>query len=187
MMWSLADDALLAGMAAGDAEASTAFVERFQRRIFGLALTIVGDRRTAEDVAQEAFLRAWRHGATYDARRGSVATWLLSITRNLAIDAMRVRTPRPVETDELLALAAPAVNAEPGALAVAHDDADRLRIAIAELPLEQRRAIVLAGILGLSAREVAERERIPLGTAKTRIRAAMQRLRSALVREERPE
>jgi RNA polymerase sigma-70 factor (ECF subfamily) len=186
-MWSVADDALLAGMAAGDPDAAAAFVARFQRRVYGLAVTIMRDAPAAEDVAQEALVRAWRHGATYDARRGSVATWLLAITRNLAIDAMRVHRPSALDPDDLLALSGPAAGREPGDMAVAGEDADRLRGALADLPSEQRHAIVLAGILGMSAREIAEREGIPLGTAKTRIRTAMIRLRSALVTEERAE
>jgi RNA polymerase sigma-70 factor (ECF subfamily) len=185
-MWSVADDALLAGMTAGDPDAAAAFVARFQRRVFGLAITIVGDPRTAEDVAQEALLRAWRHGSTYDPRRGSVVTWLLSITRNMAIDVMRVRRPTAVDPDTLLDHLS-TDDAGPPEMVVAYDDAERLRIALGTLPSEQRRAVVLAGIGGLSAREVAEREGIPLGTAKTRIRTAMQRLRLALVTPERAE
>jgi RNA polymerase sigma-70 factor (ECF subfamily) len=186
-MWSVTDDALLAGMTAGDPDAAAAFVARFQRRVFGLAITIVGDPRTAEDVAQEALLRAWRHGSTYDPRRGSVVTWLLSITRNMAIDVMRVRRPTAVDPDALVGLLLTDTDAGPPELAAAHDDAARLREALTTLPPEQRRAVVLAGIGGLSAREVAESEGIPLGTAKTRIRSAMQRLRVALVTPERAE
>ena len=92
-MWSVSDDALVAGLAAGDQDAASAFVGRFQRRVFGLARTIVSDDRAAEDIAQEAFVRAWKHAGAYDARRGSVVGWLLTITRNLSIDAVRVRRP----------------------------------------------------------------------------------------------
>lgn len=186
-VWNVTDDALLAGLAAGDPDAASGFVSRFQRRVFGLAVTITNDARMAEDVAQEAFLRAWRHGTTFDPRRGSVATWLLAITRNLAIDAMRVRRPIAIDTDSLIALAAPARGPGPAEAVAAGDDAARLRNAISGLPDDQRRAIVLAGLLGLSGSEVAEHEGIPLGTAKTRIRAAMGRLRSALTSEERAE
>ncbi|MEX0663228.1 MAG: sigma-70 family RNA polymerase sigma factor [Acidimicrobiia bacterium] len=186
-MWSVADDALLAGMVAGDTGAAAAFVARFQRRVFGLAITIVGDPRTAEDVAQEALVRAWRHGAAYDPRRGSVATWLLAITRNLAIDVMRVRRPAPMDPDALVELPVRDGAAGPPELAAMHEDGDRLRQALTTLPDDQRRAIVLAGIAGFSAREVAESEGIPLGTAKTRIRTAMLRLRSVLVTQERAE
>lgn len=186
-MWNLADDALLAGMVAGDADATEAFVGRFQRRVFGLAVVMTGDRRMAEDVAQEALVRAWRHGATYDPRRGSVVTWLLTITRNLCIDSLRVRRASPMAPDDLSDLSFPATGRDPGDLAGANDDARRVHAAIAELPEEQRRAIVLAGLLGRSAREVSAIEGIPLGTAKTRIRTAMLRLRAALTTDERAE
>ena len=74
------------GLAAG-----ATFVHRFERRVFGLAVSITRDRGLAEEVAQEAFLRAWRAAGSYDPARGSVVTWLLTITRNLAIDAVRAR------------------------------------------------------------------------------------------------
>ena len=77
-MWAVSDDALLAGLATGDPDAAAAFLQRFQRRVFGLAVTIVGDPRAAEDISQEAFVRAWRHAGAYDSRRGTVATWLLT-------------------------------------------------------------------------------------------------------------
>ena len=85
-MWPLSDEALVAGFAAGDTDAATAFVRRYQARVFGLAVTMVGDPTVAEEIAQEAFTRAWRRADSYDARRGRVVTWLLAITRNLAID-----------------------------------------------------------------------------------------------------
>src|SRR5690349_15919990 len=83
----IGDPELLERMAAADEPATAEFVRRFQRRVYGLALTIVVDPAAAEDVAQEALLRAWRHAGAYDPRRGSVVTWLLTITRNAAIDA----------------------------------------------------------------------------------------------------
>jgi RNA polymerase sigma-70 factor (ECF subfamily) len=186
-MWSVSDDTLVAGMAAGDAEAASAFVRRFQRRVFGLARTIVFDDRAAEDVAQEAFLRAWRHAAAYDPRRGSVIGWLLTITRNLAIDSVRVRRPAALDPMMLMLFDHESTDRGPADLAQLDDDTSRLRAALARLPEEQGRAIVLAGLLGYTAREVGEIEDIPLGTAKTRIRTALQRLRVALVTEERTE
>ena len=186
-MWSVSDDALVAGMAAGDADAASAFVRRFQRRVFGLARTIVFDDRAAEDVAQEAFLRAWRHAAAYDARRGSVVGWLLTITRNLAIDSVRVRRPTALDPVILALLDRESAERSPHDLAQLEDDTARLRVALSRLPEEQGRAVVLAGLLGYTAREVGEIEGIPLGTAKTRIRTALQRLRAALVTEERAE
>lgn len=184
-MWTVSDEALLAGMAAGDADAATAFVERFQRRVFGLALTIVGDHRSAEDAAQEAFTRAWRHAGAYDARRGSVATWLLTITRNAAIDMVRVRRAVVTAPETLAALDERDWGADPADHGVVADDARRLHAALRRLSDEQRRAVMLAGLYGYTAREVAEVETIPLGTAKTRIRTALIRLRGMLVEEER--
>ena len=186
-MWSVSDDALLAGLATGDPEAASAFVRRFQRRVFGLAVTIVGESRAAEDVAQEAFLRAWRHAGAYDARRGTVVTWLLTITRNLAIDAVRVRRPVTLDPDVILGLDLAGAERLPEELVALRDDADRLVAALARLPADQRRALVLAGLMGRTAREVSEVEGIPLGTAKTRIRTGLLRLRAALVSEERTE
>ncbi|MDQ1396657.1 MAG: hypothetical protein QOG64_1916 [Acidimicrobiaceae bacterium] len=180
MMWAAPDDALLAGFALGDADASAAFIRRHQRRVFGLAFTVLGDATAAEDVAQEAFCRAWRHAGAYDPRRGSVPTWLLTITRNLAIDAARLRRAAPMDPTTILAIAGASRDPSPAAEAERGEDAQRLRTALAGLPEEQRRALVLAGICGRTAKEVSDSEGIPLGTAKTRIRMAMIKLRAML-------
>jgi RNA polymerase sigma-70 factor (ECF subfamily) len=179
-MWALADDALLAGLASGDADAAAAFVRRFQRKVFGLALAMVGDRAVADDVAQEAFVRAWRHGGNYDARRGSVTTWLLTITRNLAVDALRAMRSVPTDPEVLVRLLGAAPGSGPDGAAVAAEDAERIRVALRGLPVEQRRAVVLARFAGLTAAEIGEREGIPIGTAKTRIRTGLLRLRAAM-------
>ena len=180
------DESLLAGLAVGDAAACTAFVRRFQRRVFGLALGLVGDPGAAEDVAQEAFARAWRHAQIYDARRGSVATWLLTITRNLAIDTLRMRRPQPIDPESILAL-------QPMPMGPAIDDTVAVSDAVAalgtvlrRLPDEQRRALLLAAFYGYTAKEISEAEGVPLGTAKTRIRSAMLKLRAERAGAERP-
>ncbi len=183
-MWAVSDDALLAGLAASDPDAAAAFVARFQRRVFGVAWAVVRDDQVAQDVAQETFLRAWRHAGAFDARRGSVATWLLTITRNLAIDAVRVRRPVALDPDELLGLDSASDVREPQEAAILSDDVVRLQDALLALPIEQRRAVVLSGLLGYTAREVGELEGVPLGTAKTRIRTALLRLRAVLVSED---
>jgi RNA polymerase sigma factor (sigma-70 family) len=175
---SLSDEALLAGLAAGETQAAAAFVRRYQARVYGLVITIVRDPGTADDVAQETFVRAWRNAGTYDARRGRVATWLLTIARNAAIDAMRVRRPEPLDPEIVAAglqAAGPAV--DEGA---APDERERVRGALAELPEPQRRALFLAAFAGRTAREIGELENAPVGTIKTRIRAAMGKLRDAL-------
>src|SRR6266540_4281882 len=176
----LPDETLLAGLATGDAEIAVAFVRRFQRTVFGVALAVLGDVRMAEDVAQQTFERAWKHAQVYDSRRGSVRTWLTTIARNLAVDTARVRRATPVDPSDLVdMLGVVAESAEQRA--VRGESVAELRRAVAALPEAQARALVMAGIHGLTAREIAEFEHIPLGTAKTRIRAAMGKLRAMLV------
>lgn len=186
-MWAVSDDALLDGLATGDPDAAGAFVQRFQRRVFGLALRILGDERLAEDVAQETFVRAWRRAGAFDPRRGTVATWLLTIARNLAIDAVRMRRTVVLDPDAMLALAPSSSERGPVDHAVLSTEADRLRHALADLPREQRRALLLAAFQGLTAREIAEQEHLPLGTVKTRIRSGLLRLRTALMSPESAE
>ena len=180
---ALSDEALLAGLGMGEFDTGAAFVRRFQRRVFGLALSIVNDPALAEDVAQEALAKAWRHAQAYDARRGSVATWLLTITRNLAIDALRLRRAQPTDPEVLVALELPSSSAEPADLAASQDDAERIRVAVGRLPLDQRRALVLAAFHGRTAKEISMAEGIPLGTAKTRIRSGLIKLRAVLVEQ----
>lgn len=171
----VSDEALLAGMAAGDIDAAATFVRRFQARVYGLALAVVGAAPDAEEVAQQAFVRAWRHAGNFDPRRGRVSTWLLTITRNVAIDMLRVRRDLPVD---------PAAVAE--VLVSGVDDIDRrtesnhIAAALRSIPREQAVAVVLAVHFGLTAREISERQQISLGTAKTRIRTGLARLRSKL-------
>lgn len=179
-MWEASDEALLAGLGTGDEGAALAFVRRFQRRVFGLAFVIVRDEGQAEEVAQEAFVRAWRHAAAYDPRRGSVATWLLSITRNLAIDVLRTERVRPTELVDVIDILAPDGAPDPSDVAGRRDAVTRVAAALAHVPVDQRRAVVAAALHGHTAREISEDEGIPLGTAKTRIRTALLRLRDEL-------
>lgn len=168
------------GMGLGDRAATGAFVQRFQARVYGLALSIVGDPALAEDLAQEAITRAWRNAAAYDPRKGAVATWLLTITRNLAIDALRLRRAQPIDPGILAEAEVRSEDPEPGDAAVRAETAREVRTAVRRLPLDQRRALVLSAFYGRTAQEIASSEGIPLGTAKTRIRAGMRRLRALL-------
>jgi RNA polymerase sigma-70 factor (ECF subfamily) len=179
----LPDEALLAGLGAGDAELAVAFVRRFQRIVFGVAVAVISDMATAEDVAQHAFEQAWRHASLYDSRRGSVRAWLTTITHNLAIDVVRARAALPMDPDDLPVLLA-AMADSPERVAIANDSAEGLRQALGRLPAPQARAVAMSGIYGMTARQVADTERIPLGTAKTRIRDGMQKLRAAYLPEE---
>lgn len=181
----LADDALVAGLAVEDADAATAFVRRFQAKVFGMALAVTRDPTLADDVAQEAFLRAWRSASTYDGVRGSVAAWLLTITRNVAIDAVRARRSTPADDEQLDRLLHSTLGGDghtdaTGEAASTRVEAARVVARLRALPPEQARAVVLAVYGGCTAEEVGEREGIPLGTAKTRIRTGLRRLRAAI-------
>jgi len=173
------DEALLSGMALGDERAGLVFVRRYQHRLFGLAIGIVGDSKLAEEVSQEAFIRIYRHAEVFDARRASVATWAFTITRNLAIDVLRVRRDVPTDPEDRV-FAALMSNEHVAEAAENADALGRVRAALADLPIDQRRAVLLAAMYGWSASEIAQTEAIPIGTAKGRIRLGMAKLRGAL-------
>lgn len=179
----LSDEALLAGLGAGDPALGIAFVRRFQRSVFGVAVAVTGDPATAEDVAQRVFERAWRHGPMYDSRRGSVRGWLMTIAHNLAVDVIRARSVVPVDPEELPVTLA-AVTDSPERMAVANERAQEVRQALGQLPVAQARAVAMSRIYGMTAQQVADFEGVSLGTAKTRIRDGMRRLRAAVLPEE---
>ncbi len=173
------DAALLAGLATGDPDVATAFVRRFERAVYGMAISITRDRALAEDVSQEAFLRAWGAAASYDIRRASVLTWLLTITRNAAIDAVRGRRPMPTEEailDQLIEETSGS-RTDPELTALHRVETEQAIRRLHRLSPPQARAVVLAVLGGCTAAEVGEREGVPLGTAKTRIRDGLRRLR----------
>lgn len=173
------DAALLAGLGLGDPVVAAVFIRRFQRPVYGLAVSITRDARTAEDVAQEVFLRAWRAADTYDIRRASVLTWLLTITRNAAIDAVRARRTTPTEDHLLDQLLQEAGHPEldVAQTAVHRVESDRAIRRLQRVSPTQARAVVLAVLGGCTAAQVAAHEGIALGTAKTRIRSGLLRLR----------
>ena len=127
------DEALLAGMAVGEQAAVVAFVRRYQRRVFGLAYSLTADPTLAEEVAQESLIRVWRHAPIFDPRRGSVASWVLTITRNLTIDALRMRRAIPTDPDDFAASALMSLGQPEDGLQ--RDDArDMVRSALLRLP-----------------------------------------------------
>jgi len=148
---ALSDETLLAAMGAGDADAAAVFVRRFQSRVYGLALTMLRDPGIAEDVAQETFVRAWRHAATYDARRGRVPTWLLTIARNVAVDHFRQRRQH-VALD--LASELPAEGAADEA-AERRSDVEHLGRLLSALPERERELLSLKYGAGLTNRAIA--------------------------------
>lgn len=175
-----ADEALVAGMAAGDEQAGAVFVRRHQRRVYGIALAITANHATAEDVAQEAFLRTWRHAAVFDPRRAPATSWLSTITRNLAIDALRLQRAVPIDPDNAVWLELGSDESAPEAMAMWGNAVDRVRMALRSVPVEQRRAVVRAAFYGQSASEIALAEGIALGTAKSRVRLGLAKVREQL-------
>jgi RNA polymerase sigma-70 factor, ECF subfamily len=176
------DRDVLARLARRDRDALATLYDRHARRLFSLALRIVGARDDAEDVIQEVFSQAWDQAGRYDGSRGSVTAWLVTITRSRAIDHVRARRARP-DSHVLPDDAAPAI-ADPGAgqeaMVLTGEQVSRVRRALDALPLLQRTAIELAYYEGLSQSDIAERLEQPLGTIKTRMRQGLSRLREAL-------
>ncbi|MGA7419210.1 MAG: sigma-70 family RNA polymerase sigma factor [Acidimicrobiales bacterium] len=155
------DEALLVGLGHGDPGAGGAFVRRFQRRVYGLAKTMVGDPSEAEDIAQEALSRAWRHAGSYDSRRGSVSTWILTMTRNLALDTVRRKSTVLVDPRAVIFLEQPARGPVPEELATIADPINRVRTALSHLPAEQQRALVWTALYGWTAQEI---EAVPVAS-----------------------
>jgi RNA polymerase sigma factor (sigma-70 family) len=175
------DRDLLGGFAIGDANAGTAFIQRFQGRVYGMAINLIGDRELAEDVSRKAFVRAWRRADTYDPECGSVAAWLLRITRNLAVDALR-RRPQMLDPEMVAAVTLGSLAITTADATVASDLISHTRTALSRLPSSQSKAVCLAAFYGFTAREIAVSEGISVGTAKTRIREGLRTLRAELTR-----
>jgi RNA polymerase sigma-70 factor (ECF subfamily) len=178
------DEQLMAAVATGDAQALEQLYLRYSRVAFGLALRILSSSEHAEDMVQEAFWRVWNRAATFQSGSGQFAPWLFGIVRNLCIDELRRRQSRPSQlagsTDEQALLAIP--DTQPAIEAITLE-AERRRLissALDELPPDQRQVIELAYFGGLSQREIADRLNNPLGTVKTRVRLALQKLKGAL-------
>jgi RNA polymerase sigma factor (sigma-70 family) len=180
-VWEVSDEALLAGYATGDPDAATVFVRRFQTRMIGLALVITRDRVDAEEVAQDAFVRAWRYAASYDARRGSVKSWLLGIVRNVALDRVRLASNRHEQLfRELPSTFWTDVHPDTADTIGERDAVARIVASLQVLPVEQRETLLAVTLYGLSGREASEALNVPLGTVKTRIRLGLRKVRDHL-------
>jgi RNA polymerase sigma factor (sigma-70 family) len=175
---NVSDEALLGAVASGDQYAITVFVRRYQRRVFGLAYSILGDAGLAEDTAQETFIRVLRHASVFDARRGAPGSWVLTIAHNLAVDAARVRRPAPISPEDPIFIGLVSPSRPPHQLAELNESLAGLTTSLAALPLDQRRAVVLSAIYARTAAEIATIEGIPIGTAKGRIRLGLAKLRA---------
>jgi RNA polymerase sigma-70 factor, ECF subfamily len=178
------DAALLHRMADGDESALASLYDRWSDRVHTIAFWMLKDADDAEDVVEEAFWQAWRTAGEFDGRRASASTWLMMIARSRSLDRLRAqrrrtdRTSRAVSSTVLEALDGrgerAAFQPEPA------DDHGHLVQALGALPPEQRDVLGLAFFEGLSHSEIAARLQQPLGTVKTRIRLAMDKLRQKL-------
>ncbi len=169
-----------------DPGAAEALYDRYASRIYGLGIVMLGGDSAAQDLVQDTFVKLWRSAERYDPSRGKLDTWVLLVARSLAIDSLRRRVldARVLESSRPVSEASP----EPGPeeLATTGDMAARARRAMAELSPGQRAALELAYFGGKTSAEVAELEGIPLGTAKTRIRSALMKLREVLEEQREP-
>lgn len=175
------DPELVASMAGGDPTALAALYDRYAGSLLAVAERILGDLADAEEIVAETFTRTWEGAAGFDPGRGSVATWIVAIGRNRAIDRLRARRSRESgERAARIELARHASEAGPERKALRSEYRRHINRALEELSEVQRRAIELALWEGLTHAEIARHLDEPLGTIKTRIRTGMSRLRTAL-------
>jgi RNA polymerase sigma-70 factor (ECF subfamily) len=162
----------------GDRAALGKLYDRYGGLMLALARRIMGDGRESEDLVHDVFLEAWRQAADFDASRGSVRAWLVLRLRSRALD--RRKSAGFARVDSMDADPAFQVHAEPPEDPALSPDREAIRRCLAQLPVEQRQVLVLGYFEGLSSSEIAERLGTPIGTVKSRVAAAMTRLRSAL-------
>jgi RNA polymerase sigma-70 factor (ECF subfamily) len=173
------DAALMARIVDRDERAVEALYARYSGPVYALAFQVTRADRFAQDVVQEVFVAIWKDAARFDPAKGSVGPWLFSLARHKAIDLVRREAnirKRTADVDMELEVAPDDVDHD----AWLNVRRDRVRAAIAQLTETQRTALELAFFGGLTHVEVAERLGIPLGTAKTRIRSALLKLRDVL-------
>ena len=171
----MTDGELIARVGEGDRGAFELLYRRYARPVFALALRRLGDRGRAEDAVQETFASIWRSAGSYRRERGPGAPWLYAVARNAIVDRRRARHEPAAEIPELVSS-----EAQPPERAESSWEAWRVHRALGELPDSERVLIELAYWGGLSQSEIAEYVQIPLGTVKTRTRAALGRLADIL-------
>jgi RNA polymerase sigma factor (sigma-70 family) len=172
------DEALAVRLMDGDQHALADAYDQYSSFVFGLARRVIGDPRAAEDVTQEVFVALWERPEAFDAGRGSLRTWLATLSHRRAVDYVRREEARRRRNEREAAQATSVPNVEESALALV--TAERVRAAVDALPPDQRRAIELAYFGGETYREVAEVLGIPEGTAKSRLRLGLRRIADTL-------
>ena len=181
------DAELVRRMRSKDERALGTFYDRWFPVVHGVVSRMLESPDDVEDVVEEAFWQSWRQAERFEVERGSVQTWLLTIARSRALD--RLRSRRRLREDPLVDATAgeadtsaptPAAPSDPLADAEHAERSRIVRAALADLPTEQREALELGYFGGLSQSEIAEQTGQPLGTIKTRMRLALQKLRERL-------
>lgn len=183
--WS--DEVLMVAVAARDELAFAVIYDRYIDLVYSTSLRVLADAQLAEDAAQDVFVRLWRRPESFISERGRFLSWLMSVTRNRAVDELRARGRRQKRegipsdgTDEALAAVPAGDSVDPVRLVRLREEQACVRRALAALPHDQRRALELAYFGGLTQQEIAIGLHEPLGTIKTRIRLGMHKLRRAL-------
>lgn len=168
------DITLLSAIRSGDENAMAALYDRYSAIVYSVALRVLGDTGSAEDVLQDVFMQLWRKPGGFDSSRGSLGPWLAVIARNRAIDALRKRRPE-TDIEDIVVSVVPdmAGDTERGRAM------EKVRGVLGGMPLAQRKALEMAYFEGLSHTEISARTGEPLGTIKTRIRAGLSALRKA--------
>ena len=173
----LADEELVSLAQAGNAEAFATLYDRHSRSAYSLAYRMMGERQSAEDLVQDAFLKVWRSSGSYRAERGSVRTWILSIVHNRGVDQLRSTASRRRTQDKVEANAPKAQPSEAFAETWRNSQRDQVREALNTLPGEQLKILELAYFSGYTHVEIASLLDLPLGTVKGRMRLGLKKVK----------
>ena len=170
-----ADSSLVVRIRAGDESAMAQVYDRYSQIVYSVALRVLADTGSAEDVMQEIFMQLWRNPQSFDGNRGSMGAWLAVITRHRAIDHLRKRKPETDIEDITVSVDTNLENETEKNIFLA-----KVRGLLASMPVDQRKALEMAFFEGLTHSEVAAKMGEPLGTIKTRIRTGLMAMRKAL-------
>jgi RNA polymerase sigma-70 factor, ECF subfamily len=171
--------ALLQRIQNGDEDALLALHGQYVNLVYSVAYRVLNDQMAAEEVTQDTFMRLWQKSYTYDPNKGRFMTWLLTVTRRLAIDVLRQRQRREPRAGLFFMDEDPGLWENLLAVGGSEDLRRSLQSVLNEIPAEQRDLIELVYFYGMSHSDIAETLNLPLGTVKTRIRLGMQKLRTA--------
>ena len=180
----IADAELVHAIARGDEAAFASLFDRYNSTLLGFLIRILDSKAEAEDVLQEVFVQVWQHAPRYDETRGRVFTWMVTIARSRALDRLRALGSREStatkSANEMMKDFSSVLDE-----AIKSEQYETVRRALDEIPEAQKHVLLLAYFEGLSHQEIADRSGIPLGTAKTRIRDGLKKLRGLLYKRQK--